>query len=626
MTRPPRDPDPVSEYPSPTITDSRRLMGPNLLHAGLGAVLDVSVSTDATRNDALLAAWHARARSVAAALNWPDIHTVQRVYHGGASLFLAAPIDQLMTGTDVCETSWVFAESFVDGSVPSDAIPDAVQHSVRAGTQRRGAEQRALWNEAQRRGVNCLFDDDRIGVGSGIHAQTWALEDTPDVGAIAWDAVRDIPIVLVTGSNGKTTVVRMIAAMARAAGHTVGYTCTDGVWIGNTQVESGDYSGPGGARRVLWDSSVTFAVLESARGGILRRGLAVQHASIAAIVTLAADHLGDYGITTLAELAQAKLVVTRALHEHGTLIYNADIPALRDAVAAYSGHAVSVSQEAVSHSFRTEAQRDREEQGKMERREQQQQSQEMRQEQRSHADHLEPAPTGTSPILRASVRTLLNAGIGMTAAEINEIPATLHGAATHNVLNALFALTIANEMKLSPEAISALKRFGAEAADNMGRLMVRQLGGVTVVIDYAHNAQSVEALIQATSGMPAVRRVISLSTGGDRDDVALREIAAAAHQSQSIDLYIAKEMPKFLRGRPSGSISGVILDALRTLGVSESQITSAPDDMAATRLALLWSAAGDLLLLTIHDQRAQILALLDALAATAWQAGQPLPV
>ena len=600
-------------------------MGPNLLNAGLGAVLDVSLD-DSTPdyNSTLLTAWHERTSAIADALGWPDTATVQRVYPGGASLFVTAPIDQLMTATEVTESAWVFAEARANGGATDADLPallafaDAEMRVALDG--RRPLIE--LWKAAQRLGLNVTFDETNIFVGTGTGSRGWPLNAVPSVEEIDWLAIRDMPIVLVTGSNGKTTVVRMVAAMARAAGHIVGYTCTDGVWIGGEQVESGDYSGPAGARRVLQDNTVTHAVLETARGGMLRRGLAMQHATVAAIVTLSPDHFGSYGITDLAALADAKMIVARAVEGRGTLVYNSDIPLLVDAVNALDTRSIGVSgtrlnsfdatspgRQALRESARTSPQIDADRIKK---------SKSLSDAPRSN-DHPKPRKLGA-----LASKQFKDPEMSMTADQISQIPATLNGSASHNVLNAAIALTIARELELGPGAIEALKKFGSAPEDNMGRLMLNEFGGITVVIDYAHNAQSVAALIQATASLNATRRAITLGTGGDRDDHALQLIANAAVDSGVIDFYIAKEMPKFLRGRDAGSISTVLLHALDQRGVGESQRTSAPDDMHAVRAALRWARPGDLLLLTVHDQREAVLALVDTLMSHNWQAGTPL--
>ena len=212
----------------------------------------------------------------------------------------------------------------------------------------------------------------------------------------------------------------------------------------------------------------------------------------------------------------------------------------------------------------------------------------------------------------------------MTLAELNAIPATLNGTATHNVLNAAIALAIATELQLGEAATNALKTFGADPRDNMGRLMLYEVGGVTVVVDYAHNPQSVTALIDATRHISAPRRAIALGTGGDRDDLALQEIARAAFDSGVIVFYIAKEMPKFLRGRAEGSISGVFLAALRALGVPDAQLTTTSNDMDAAYAALQWAQPGDLILLAVHDDREAVLALFAKLAQSHWHPGSPI--
>jgi cyanophycin synthetase len=215
--------------------------------------------------------------------------------------------------------------------------------------------------------------------------------------------------------------------------------------------------------------------------------------------------------------------------------------------------------------------------------------------------------------------------LAMTDAEIAQIPATLGGSAVHNVLNAAMALALTSELALGPAALDGLRRFGADPRDNLGRLMRYEVGGVTVVIDYAHNPQSVAALIDATRHWPAVRRAVALGTGGDRDDDALRAIAGAAFGTGIIDHYIVKEMPRFLRGRAPGSISEVLRAELCRVGVPETQIVAAPDDLSAVRSALQWAHAGDLLLLGVHDQREVVLALLADLARSGWHPGMPIP-
>ena len=155
------------------------------------------------------------------------------------------------------------------------------------------------------------------------------LGSLPFVADVPWSDLHDVPTALVTGSNGKTTTVRLIAACLRAAGHRPGYSCTDGLFIAGETVDSGDYSGPVGARTVLRERRVDAAVLETARGGILRRGLAVSRAKAAVVTNVSADHLGEYGIDDVGALADVKLTVASVVGATGLLVLNADDAMLR---------------------------------------------------------------------------------------------------------------------------------------------------------------------------------------------------------------------------------------------------------------------------------------------------------
>ena len=183
---------------------------------------------------------------------------------------------------------------------------------------------RALVDAAAARGLPWLADDDVLTLGAGAGSHSWPLAELPDPAAVDWQALRRRPTALVTGTNGKTTVVRLLAACADATGRATGYCCTDGVFVAGQALGTGDYSGPAGARRVLRDARVEAAVLETARGGILRRGLAVARADVAVITSIAADHFGEFGVHDLDALVDVKLAVARALDAGGLLVANAD--------------------------------------------------------------------------------------------------------------------------------------------------------------------------------------------------------------------------------------------------------------------------------------------------------------
>ncbi len=295
---------------------------------------------------ALLEAWKARVLRAKKKLGWPDAAVAAMPHAGGASLALAAAPDQLITATELNE--WALAASLLERNPSREAEllaalafeqPDATEPPgiEEAGALRRLAARAAgeanpqlcaLLAAARDRGLPCLLDDDSLTIGAGIGGQTWALADLPAVTAVPWAELGAIPVALVTGTNGKTTVVRLIAACARAAGLTAGHSCTDGLYIDGVSIESGDYSGPAGARTVLRDTRIEAAILETARGGMLRRGLAVPQADVAVVTGVSADHFGEYGVHDLESLVDVKLAIARALDGRGRLVVNADDPML----------------------------------------------------------------------------------------------------------------------------------------------------------------------------------------------------------------------------------------------------------------------------------------------------------
>lgn len=285
--------------------DSRRLLGPSLWLDAPGVVLDAPAPHG--HHEGLLRAWAARVTWMCAAMGWPDTGLSVRRHAQGATLAFTAPAECLMSATSLNE--WCLQSAADELGVVYDAatleeerLPDD-QAEALATLREFTARERA--------------------------------EPPEDASPVA---PRDIPIALVTGSNGKTTTTRLLVAMLRAAGHQVGYCCTDGVYVDEEALERGDWSGPQGARRVLQEPRVTAAVLETARGGLLRRGLVVPHADVAVVTNVAADHLGEYGVDSVHDVAAAKLVVAKALRATGTLVLNGEDPTLRASAAELSAN------------------------------------------------------------------------------------------------------------------------------------------------------------------------------------------------------------------------------------------------------------------------------------------------
>ncbi|MES1240856.1 MAG: Mur ligase family protein [Acidobacteriota bacterium] len=560
------------------LLDSRRLTGPNLLWDLEGAVLDVDLSEDEARP--LTEAWLRQAGRILEAVGWGAEELCVRRFTGGASLALSAQIDRLYTATEVNEWAFEAAVAELAGRPPSDAETAEAAGRLRAETDReRNPALLALRDAANRRRVSFLWDADSVTLGRGAGGLTWSTSDLPTPREVPWDQVFDVPVVLVTGTNGKTTTVRLLAAMVRAAGAVVGTTSTDRVEIDGEVLDLGDYSGPGGARTLLRDRRVEVAVLETARGGLLRRGLAVTRADAAAVTNVAADHLGELGVNDLAALAEAKLVPARVVRPHGRVVLNADDPELRARTGNFGAPVVWFS---------------------------------VHPDQPGFDDLLVAGYAGCTVEEGELVR--YGEERRQVIARLDEVPITFGGAARHNVANALCAIGLAGALGLSLDAMrEGLSTFRGTPGDNPGRGNVFEVGGARVLLDYAHNPHGLTALLAFASSLPAARRLILLGQAGDRDEAEIRHLARTAWTFRP-DLVVIKEMPEMLRGREAGEIPAILEDELRRLGAPAAALVRATDDADAARKALAWARPGDLLLLLVHNQRGAVLEMLDSVS------------
>ncbi|HWA14997.1 MAG TPA: Mur ligase family protein [Gemmatimonadales bacterium] len=562
---------PPAEADRITLIDSRRLMGPNLFGTRVGAVLDVAMA-DADAEGAMLAL-QAAARAMLSAVGWEREDLLIRRFPGGASLKITAPVDALLAATEINEWALAAANAALAGLPAPDLAAGATNLRLEIAAERKPRIQ-ALSHRAEDRGVAFLLDDDQLSLGSGTGCQTWPLADAPDPAAIDWSLIHDVPTVLVTGSNGKTTTVRLLASLLARTGITVGYCCSDTVTIGNQVLAQGDWSGPAGARLVLRDRRTETAVLETARGGLLRRGLAMQRATAAIVTNIAEDHFGEFGIADLGALAEAKLTVRRALGPDGTLVLNAEDPELvkrapRDVRVTW--FALDPSNPELNAGL---------------------------------------ASGGTGVTIVDGAVVIKQGGQTIPLLEVAAIPITLKGAARHNVANALGVVALADALGVRRETIiEGLIGFGSDPASNPGRLNLFTLNGITVLVDFAHNPHGMAALVEVANALPAKRRLVILGQAGNRDNHALEELARSAWAFRP-DRIILKEMEKYRRGREIGEIPGIMRQEFLRLGAHPATIVEADSEYAAVITALEWARPGDLLLLPVHSERDRVLALL----------------
>jgi UDP-N-acetylmuramyl tripeptide synthase len=573
------------------ILDSRRLTGPSLLLDRPGAILDVAL--EESEVESAVAAWREEAQALLDEVGWRGERLAVRFSSRGAfsaSLALSAPIDALYAATELNEAAWAAAASRLAGAPPFD-LPDRQQVITELRAAIAGEANPplvALRDAAHAHGVAFLADAERASVGLGRGAQSWPIDALPAPGEVDWPRVHDVPVALVTGTNGKTTTIRMLAAIVAAAGKVAGSTTTDRVMVGSEVLARGDYSGPTGARLALRDPRVDVALLETARGGILRRGLAVERADAAAVTNVADDHLGEFGVEDLAGLAITKLVVARAVRPGGWTVLNADDPELARHGSALQGTVAWFSLDAAHPLL---------------------------------ARRL--AAGGAALWLQGDDLVLGRGARRERLAAIAGIPAAYGGAARHNLANALAALGVAAALGLPLPALRrGLAELPSDAEHNPGRGNLIRLADVDVLLDYAHNPHGLAALRGLVAALPAKRRSLLLGHAGDRSDDAVRALAGAAWELRP-DHVVVKEMPELLRGRQPGVVPALLREELRRLGARS--LDEAPSELAGVRQALASAQAGDLLIFLVHSQREAVLDLLRRLAAAGWQAGQPLP-
>jgi len=556
------------------LIDSRRLTGPNLIWQHPGAVIDITFGGEDP--DLVVGAWRREATRLLCEVGWQDAQTCVRRFEGGASLAISAPVDVLYSATEINEAAWDAARDLVQGSHRHLLLRVARQ----LREEIRGEERprlRRLMAAARERQLPVVLDTEAVSLGYGCHSETWDLRDVPHPDDVNWDALGTIPLALVTGTNGKTTTVRLLAAIGRAAGLVTGVSSTDWLSVGDEIVDRDDYAGPQGARRVLRDARCELAVLETARGGLLRRGLAVERADAALITNIASDHLGEFGVQTIEQLADVKWVVSRAVAEGGTLVLNADDPLLVARADTSSARIIWFGSDPKSSLLR---------------------------------EHLASGGT-VCTLYRGRIVIRRESQPPLPVATIRQIPICFGGAARHNVANALGATALSHALGLSPEVIGeGLCALAAE--DNPGRANLYDIGGVQVLLDFAHNPPGLEALIGMAAGLPSGRRLLIVGQAGDRSEEDIRDLARATREL-TFDRILIKRQERHNRGRETGEVAALLRDEFRQLGYQERQLAVHKEELGALKSALRWARPGDLIVFLAHEDKRAATAMLQRL-------------
>jgi cyanophycin synthetase len=368
----------------------------------------------------------------------------------------------------------------------------------------------------------------------------------------------DIPIVSVTGTNGKTTTVRLINHILKGVGYTVGMTTTDGIYIRDKVVLEGDTSGPRSARLILQDPTVDCAVFETARGGLLRAGLGYGTADVGICMNVTADHLGLGFIETVEELARLKSIVVETVRRGGTSVLNAEDKWCREMAARCTERVVWFSLNPQNPTVQA---------------------------------HVENG--GTAVVYQNGYITILDGDAVIPVARAYEIPITLEGKAYFNIQNAMAAVAACHALKLKMEEIKAgLASFFPSPAQTPGRMNIIPLKGFDVMIDYAHNPRAYHQICDLIAKLDYKRRVLVLDAVGDRRDEDITELSQIA--SKVADQVVIYE-DKDLRGRQPGEIAALLDRGFDAAGFPRDRRTTVLDEFEAIASALNGARPGDLI-------------------------------
>ncbi|MDN3522990.1 cyanophycin synthetase [Halomonas ramblicola] len=370
-----------------------------------------------------------------------------------------------------------------------------------------------------------------------------------------------IPIVAVTGTNGKTTTVRLLSHLLRQAGRNVGMACTGAIEIDNHVIMRGDYSGPQAAAIVLREPTVEYAVLEVARGGIMRRGLGFDECDVGVLLNIASDHLGEHDIHTLDELARCKTVVIDAVRQGGTAVLNADDPRVLAAQEWARGDIIFFTLDPDSRPIRQHVR-----------------------------DH------GVAFTVHDERIVMRQGHVEAEVIPVVDVPITFEGHAHFNVANALAASAGAYALGLSIADIQmGLRTFHPTPGQNPGRTNLIDADGMKVLIDYGHNVPALEALSELVSCIPARRRLSVASAPGNRRDEDLFSLGTLLARMHDV-VYIYETDA---RDRAIGEAAGLLRDGAESMGACRVEVVL--EEAHAVDRAFDEAGEGDLLVLLIDD-------------------------
>lgn len=373
-----------------------------------------------------------------------------------------------------------------------------------------------------------------------------------------------IPIISVTGTNGKTTTVRMISHIFKVYGYSVGMTTTGGIYIDDKLIISGDTTGPISAQTLLSEKDIDIAVLETARGGIIRSGLGYDLSDVGILTNISEDHLGLDNIHTLDDLLHVKSLVVEAVKDDGYAILNADDPMVVKAMDNIKSNIILFS----TH-------------------------------ENNIVVHKHIAKGGTALFIKDELITIATKDHVIQSMYVSQIPATFGGKLIYNLENVLAAVSAAYTLKVPLHIIEkAVYSFYSDSMQNPGRFNIFNIGGFRIVLDYGHNVAGYISVLSSVEKMGATRLVGVIGVPGDRDDNIIREVGKIA--GQTFDHIIIKE-DRDTRGRKRGEVAQLLEEGVVSAMNSREHIDIMYDEIEAVKLAIANAKPGDLIVVFYEE-------------------------
>ena len=419
-----------------------------------------------------------------------------------------------------------------------------------------------------------------------IQAQASAQVAAADAGPPPSAITPTVPVVSITGTNGKTTTTRLVGHMAMTAGLTAAWSSTDGVVVMGELVEAGDYSGPAGARGVLTAPGLDIGILETARGGMLLKGMGVTHNDVSVVTNVSADHLGLHGIDTLDQLAEVKAIVTTVTKPDGWAVLNGEDPRV---------WAMRAGTKASPWAFA------------------------LKPDVPALREAMNAGGRATT-VLDGDIVVLSSHGDVDRLVSVDDVPITLRGLSTHNVANALAGASAALALGIPRDAVVAgLRSFAPDPLHNSGRMNMYSItvpapegaggsqhtdGAATVIVDLAHNEAGLEALLAVCAGIraPGSRILLALGVAGDRPDDAIATMGEMSVRGADVVVIAHKE--RYLRGRTTDELNLLFRSGMTRVGHPE--VPAYPTELSALEALVAQALDGDVVTVMCHAERAEI--------------------